>query len=123
MDASGVSGQEIARKVQLGVEEGHPMNHLSAKRPSVFCVVSGLAVLSLAGRLMAQGRGPGSLQPDVFITVALHHDTPVARGNILILPSPATHATLAARGNGGAPTAVAPSAAANRTRRRESENG
>ena len=43
----------------------------------------------------------------------MHHDTPVARGNILILPSPATHATLAARGNGGAPTAVAPSAAAN----------
>jgi len=91
------------------------MNHLSAKRALVLCVVSGLAVLSLAGQLMAQGRGPGSLQPDptaVFITVALHHDTPVARGNILLLPSPAGHGAVTARSKGGAIASIAPSVTA-----------
>jgi hypothetical protein len=92
------------------------MNHLSAKRALVLCVVSGLAVLSLAEQLVAQGRGPGSLQPDptaVFITVALHHDIPVARGNILLLPSPAGHGTVTARSNAGASAAITPSVTAN----------
>jgi len=108
-------GQEIAREVRLGVEEGHPMNQLSAKRALVLCVVSGLAVLSLAEQLVAQGRGPGSLQPDptaVFITVALHHDIPVARGNILLLSSPAGHGRVTARSSGGASAAITPSVTA-----------
>ncbi len=87
------------------------MNHVSAKRAFFFCVVSGLAVLSLAGQLVAQGRGPGSLQPDVFITVALHHDTPVARGNVLILPSRSAHASAARRSARGPIAAFTPAVA------------
>src|ERR1700752_364667 len=91
------------------------MNNSSAKRALVFGVVAGLAVLSLAGKLMAQGRGPGSLQPGptaVFITVALHHDTPVARGKILLLPSPAGHGAVTARSQGGTIANIAPSVTA-----------
>jgi len=65
------------------------MNHRLAKRALVSFVV--LAFFSSVGLLAAQGRGPQSLQPDlsaVFVTLAMRHDTPVARGHILLLPSP-----------------------------------
>jgi hypothetical protein len=82
---------------------------MSYPRAFVLSVALGLAVLSLTGKLTAQGRGPDSLQPDVFITIALQHDTPVARGNILVLPSPNGHATSLRFGKNGATAAVTPS--------------
>ena len=69
---------------------GHPMSHRLG-RALVSFVVLPFVVFSFAGLLAAQGRGPQSLQPDlsaVFITLAMRHDTPVARGNVLLLPSP-----------------------------------
>src|SRR5260370_30399754 len=86
---------------------------MSYPRAFVVSLASGLAVLSLTGQLTAQERGPDSLQPDVFITIALQHDTPVARGNILVLPSPYGHATSLHFGKNGATTAVTPSTSTN----------
>jgi hypothetical protein len=80
-----------------------------------FAVLS-LAVLPFAGSLVAQGRGPESLQPDptaVFISIVLRHDAPIARGNILILPSASGHTTFSqptSGGSSGSTTAVSTSA-------------
>jgi hypothetical protein len=61
-------------------------------------------LLTPAGPLGAQGRGPNSLQPDssaVIFTMVLQRDEPVSHGNILILPSPNSHASINAKGGGG----------------------
>src|SRR5713226_6527178 len=84
------------------------MSDLLTKRAFVLYVTLLLAVSSLAGLAAAQGRSPESLQPDLFITVALQRDTPVAHGNILILPSPNWHATLSHRTTTSARTLIAP---------------
>jgi len=90
------------------------MNHRLAKRALVSFVV--LAFFSSVGLLAAQGRGPQSLQPDlsaVFVTLAMRHDTPVARGHILLLPSPSRRAIVNRPSSGGgigSTTAVSTSA-------------
>jgi len=88
------------------------MSHRLANR----ALVSFVVVFSFVGFLAAQGRGPQSLQPDlsaVFVTLAMRHDTPVARGNVLLLPSPSRRAILDRPSSGGgigSATAVSTSA-------------
>ncbi len=77
-------------------------------RTCVRFVSLGLLSLSGAGLAAAQGRSPDSLQPDLFITIALQRETPVAHGNMLILPSPNGHATLSQPSKTGARTLIAP---------------
>src|SRR6266446_4237637 len=90
------------------------MSDLLTKRAFVLYVTLLLAVSSLAGLAAAQGRSPESLQPDLFITVALQRNTPVARGNILILPSPNGHASLTRpQGKSSASAVISPSITAN----------
>jgi hypothetical protein len=58
-------------------------------------------LLTPAGPLGAQGRGPNSLQPDssaVIFTMVIQRNEPVSRGNLLILPSPNSHASINAKG-------------------------
>ena len=58
-------------------------------------------LLTPAGPLGAQGRGPNSLQPDssaVIFTMVIQRNEPVSRGNFLILPSPNSHASINAKG-------------------------
>jgi hypothetical protein len=53
--------------------------------------VVSFVVVSFAAWLAARGKGPNSVQPDasaVFITVMVQHNSPPARGNILLLPAP-----------------------------------
>jgi len=75
------------------------MSNAQTKNVVLSAVALWFVLVSLSGQAAAQGRNPQSLQPDVFITVALERDTPVARGNILILPSRNRHATFTRRGN------------------------
>jgi hypothetical protein len=75
----------------------------------VSSVVLWFVLGSLSGEAAAQGRSPQSLQPDLFLTVALQRDTPVARGNILLLPSPNRHATFRGPGSSGTNAPTAPS--------------
>lgn len=83
----------------------------SARTMNVFVSSVGLwfVLVSLSGQAAAQGRSPQSLQPDVFITVALERHTPVARGNILLLPSANRHATSTRPGSNGTSAPIAPS--------------
>ena len=66
-------------------------------------------LVSLSGKAAAQGRSPQSLQPDIFITAALQRDTPVARGNVLLLPSHSRHATSTRTNRNGTSAPIAPS--------------
>src|SRR5215469_16946810 len=61
-----------------------------AVRTNVFVSFAavGFAVLLLPQSVAAQGRSPQSLQPDLFISIAMDRHTPVAHGNLLPLPSP-----------------------------------
>src|SRR5262249_15631427 len=72
-----------------------------ALRTNVFGTVAavGLTML-LVGSVFAQGRSPQSLQPDLFITIAMDRNTPVAHGNVMLLPAPNHHGALV-RWNGG----------------------
>jgi len=74
----------------------------NALRTNVFATFAtvGFTMLLLAGSVAAQGRSPQSLQPDLFITIAMDRNTPVAHGNVMLLPSPNHHAAFV-RGNGG----------------------
>src|SRR5262249_52886183 len=57
------------------------------KRAFVLVIASWFTVSSFAGPLAAQGRSPQSLQPDLFISLALHRHTPVAHGAVLVQTS------------------------------------
>jgi hypothetical protein len=83
--------------------EAHQSNAL---RTNVFVTFTGVcsAIILLAGSVAAQGRSPQSLQPDLFVTIAMDRNTPVAHGNVMLLPSPNRHAAFI-RGNSGARTA------------------
>ena len=77
---------------------------------NVFVTVAavGSAILLLMGSAAGQGRSPQSLQPDIFISIAMDRNTPVAHGNVLVLPSHNRQATFT-RGNRGT-TLTAPDA-------------
>ena len=75
------------------------MTHALRTKVFVAFAAVGFALL-FTGSGVAQGRSPQSLQPDLFVSLALNRDTPVARGNILLLPSPNRRATFT-RGHGG----------------------
>ena len=88
------------------------MSDRQAKRTLALFAVLSFVVL-FAGSVAAQGRSPDSLQPDLFITLALHRDTPVAHGNVLVLPSRNRRATFARLVKNGSSLATAPSITTN----------
>jgi hypothetical protein len=72
----------------------------NALRTNVFGAFAAVGLTMLfAGSVSAQGRSPQSLQPDLFITIAMDRNTPVAHGNVMLLPSANHHAAFV-RGNG-----------------------